>query len=197
MRGGSRLGLGLAVGLALLLNSFAARGATVTVDTAANTSVSGDGSCTLREALNNANADGDTTEGDCAAGSGPDVIELPALHYLLSMPLDVFSPVTFHGPGSNLASLDGQNLTALMLISPSAGSVRIEGLALTRANGTGAIRNVGAAVTLVDTDLSANVGAPGAAITSLAGSLTIERSVLRGNLGQTSSSGCANSAGAI
>jgi hypothetical protein len=36
--------------------------------------VSRNGFCTLREAINNANAAGDTTNGDCAAGTGNDDI---------------------------------------------------------------------------------------------------------------------------
>ncbi|MEZ4735548.1 MAG: CSLREA domain-containing protein [Caldilineaceae bacterium] len=69
---------------ALLLVLFAALGpaafhvtpayaAGITVDSTADT-VAGDGTCTLREAINNANADADTTGGDCAAGAGDDTI---------------------------------------------------------------------------------------------------------------------------
>ena len=39
------------------------------VDTIADQGKAGDGSCTLREAINNANANRDTTKGDCLAGS--------------------------------------------------------------------------------------------------------------------------------
>ena len=37
-------------------------------------STSGNGFCTLREAINNANATSDTSGGDCAAGTGTDTI---------------------------------------------------------------------------------------------------------------------------
>lgn len=48
--------------------------AQITVNTTADNETAGDGSCTLREALNNSNDDTDTTSGDCAAGSGTDTI---------------------------------------------------------------------------------------------------------------------------
>ncbi|NNE35438.1 MAG: hypothetical protein HKN13_09385, partial [Rhodothermales bacterium] len=51
--------------------------ALIRVDTAADNLTSGDGACTLREAITNANANSDSTGGDCAAGSnsGADTIE--------------------------------------------------------------------------------------------------------------------------
>ncbi|MEM1178240.1 MAG: CSLREA domain-containing protein, partial [Acidobacteriota bacterium] len=49
--------------------------ATITVNSAADSETANDGQCTLREAINNANADGQTTGGDCTAGSGTDRIE--------------------------------------------------------------------------------------------------------------------------
>jgi CSLREA domain-containing protein len=48
--------------------------ATITVNSVADSAVSGDARCTLREAILNANADVDTTAGDCAAGAGADAI---------------------------------------------------------------------------------------------------------------------------
>ena len=48
--------------------------AVITVDTALDVAVAGDGSCSLREAIGNANGDTDTTGGDCAAGAGVDTI---------------------------------------------------------------------------------------------------------------------------
>jgi CSLREA domain-containing protein len=47
---------------------------TITVNTLGDSSVSGDGFCSLREAINNANSGSDTTSGDCAAGTGNDAI---------------------------------------------------------------------------------------------------------------------------
>ena len=49
-------------------------GSTIVVNSLADTATAGDGLCTLPEAINNANANADTTSGDCAAGSGDDSI---------------------------------------------------------------------------------------------------------------------------
>lgn len=56
-----------------LLPAIAAQAATITVDSATPASM-GDGSCQLSEAVANANADADTSSGDCVAGSGLDEI---------------------------------------------------------------------------------------------------------------------------
>src|SRR5881398_2891080 len=43
----------------------------ITVNTLLDEATSGDGLCSLREAINNFNAQTDTTGGDCASGIGP------------------------------------------------------------------------------------------------------------------------------
>jgi CSLREA domain-containing protein len=48
--------------------------AAIHVDSLADITGAGDGACTLREAITNANANSDTSGGDCAAGSGEDTI---------------------------------------------------------------------------------------------------------------------------
>ncbi|RLC76119.1 MAG: hypothetical protein DRJ03_29230, partial [Chloroflexi bacterium] len=68
------LALGLTVALMLVLNGRPVRADTITVDTIADNTTGGDGYCTLREAINNANTDSDTTSGDCTAGNGDDSI---------------------------------------------------------------------------------------------------------------------------
>jgi CSLREA domain-containing protein len=63
--------------LAAILLAFvpvAARAATITVNTLSDSSTSGDGLCSLREAINNANSASDTTGSDCTAGTGTDTI---------------------------------------------------------------------------------------------------------------------------
>jgi len=48
--------------------------ASIVVNTNADNATGGDGFCTLREAITNANADSDSSSGDCTAGSGADTI---------------------------------------------------------------------------------------------------------------------------
>lgn len=64
-----------------MLAPASAHAATITVTTEADAS-SGDGLCSLREAISA--ADTDAPGGECAAGSGADVIALPAGFYSLS-----------------------------------------------------------------------------------------------------------------
>ena len=56
-------------------SSFAA---VITVNSTADNLTAGDGLCTLREALRNANFDSENTSGDCVQGAGNDVITLVA-----------------------------------------------------------------------------------------------------------------------
>jgi CSLREA domain-containing protein len=75
----STLGLLAVLVLALLgLSVRPAAAAGITVTTDADNTIGGDGFCTLREAITNANNDSDTFGGDCAAGSGADTITFAA-----------------------------------------------------------------------------------------------------------------------
>lgn len=76
----------LAFGVATLFayTAYPVEAAAISVNSTADT-VATDGVCTLREAIDNANSDSDTTGGDCDAGAGSDVISLPAGTYTLSI----------------------------------------------------------------------------------------------------------------
>src|SRR6266550_5592302 len=54
--------------------SKAAPAVTITVNSLASSATAGDGACTLREAINNFNAQADTSGGDCASGAGETLI---------------------------------------------------------------------------------------------------------------------------
>lgn len=68
------LGLGMTLALLWLLGGASlpvARAADISdVNTTADNTTAGHGWCTLREAINNANANSDTTSDDCMGGSG-------------------------------------------------------------------------------------------------------------------------------
>ncbi|HET9795266.1 MAG TPA: hypothetical protein VFS34_12475, partial [Thermoanaerobaculia bacterium] len=49
--------------------ALTASAATITVNTVSDVSTSGDGLCSLREAITNANQNTDQSAGDCAAGN--------------------------------------------------------------------------------------------------------------------------------
>jgi len=65
----------------VLVLAAVARAATITVNSMADAVVN-DGNCTLREAILAANSD--TAIDGCAAGSGPDVVVVPAGYYQLT-----------------------------------------------------------------------------------------------------------------
>lgn len=94
-----------------------ARAATISVNSTADNLTAGDGDCTLREAIMNANlpGGGDTTGGDCIAGdAGADTIDIPAGTYQLTIPpfaasddnadgdLDILSEITIQGAGADV-----------------------------------------------------------------------------------------------
>ena len=106
--------------LSLALGARIAGAVTITVNSAADAvpPVSVDGSCTLREAIANSNADADTSGGDCAAGAGADVIAFAiGMGHATIRPVAVlptiFDGVTVDGTtqpgyaGSPIVELDG------------------------------------------------------------------------------------------
>jgi len=115
------------VGLAFLLLAQPALAATITVNSAADTTTAGDDDCTLREAIANANGDSDTTSGDCVAGSGADTIAFSigitgtqqTITLTNNLP-SISDPVILDGwsqggssyTGPPLIELDGSNLTS-------------------------------------------------------------------------------------
>jgi CSLREA domain-containing protein len=113
----------LVVLLATLSGSLA-RPDTIVVNSTADNVTAGDGNCTLREAIMNANlpAGGDTTGGDCVAGSaGTDTIALPAGTYRLTIggtdedlnaigDLDITDSLTITGRGTGVAVVDAAGI---------------------------------------------------------------------------------------
>lgn len=95
--------IALAAGLALPAAAFSA---TLNVNSTADELIAGNGQCTLREAIINANGDSDTTAGDCAAGSGADLINVPAGTYVLTGGyLLINSDLTLRGAGAAITAL--------------------------------------------------------------------------------------------
>jgi CSLREA domain-containing protein len=120
----SRLSWGVAIGLGLFLwlcLTPVAAAADITVNSTADNTTAGDGLCTLREAVNNANANLDTTAGDCNAGTfmPTDNIHIPAGVYTLTTgfdntnvhgDLDILSAggnLLLHGAGAGLTTING------------------------------------------------------------------------------------------
>ena len=183
----ARLSLGVLVALALPGTVLAT---TLNVNSTADTLVAGDGQCTLREAIINANGDSDNTAGDCAAGSGPDTILLPAGHYTLHDGLSVTAPLRLLGlsAGSTVLQLDSWAYSGAPLISLDEvdATLRIERVTLAGTldgvlDGGGGLHNVaGADLALVDSEVS---GGFGTALFVNGGTTTISRSSIHDNIG--------------
>jgi CSLREA domain-containing protein len=90
----------VAAGTATLAGNASA--ATIVVNSLADNLTPGNSLCTLREALGNANSNSDTTGGDCAAGSGADIIDLSGLSGTITLGVHSQSSpaVTVQGPGA-------------------------------------------------------------------------------------------------
>jgi hypothetical protein len=152
----------------------------LTVNATVDSLVAGDGLCTLREAVLNANADADTTAGDCAAGSGPDEIHLPAGRYVLAIPgrregggrtgdLNVEGELTLRGDGAATTLIDAAGLDRVVMAGLSGrAQLTIQGLSLTGGrllsedlpgSAVGDTPLYGSSITLVDSAVLDNTGA--------------------------------------
>jgi hypothetical protein len=119
------------------------------VDTNADSAVAGDGACSLREALTNANTDSDTTAGDCVAGSGADAIEFniagggsPAVIVPLAALPSIQDSVTLNGntqgcPAPPCVRLNGSATTGAPGLRFAGGSSTLRGFLINRFDGRG------------------------------------------------------------
>jgi predicted outer membrane repeat protein len=127
--------------------------------------------CTLREAITNANSDSDTTLGDCAAGSGTDIISFSVTGTitLVSGQLEIDSDLSISGPGADMLTISGNDSTRVFKVEVA--EVNLSGLTISNGatgqigdeNG-GGINNAGS-LTVSDSSFSDNrAGGSGGAI---------------------------------
>jgi hypothetical protein len=152
----ARLSLGALAALSL---PAAALAATLNVNSTSSAYVAGDGLCTLYEAVDNANANVDTTAGDCAAGSGADLINVPAGTYFANLHID--SDLTLRGAGASLTVVDADGGWSVVEVSGAGIVVTLERLTLTGAEGSGSggvVSLYGTTLTLSECIVSGNSG---------------------------------------
>jgi CSLREA domain-containing protein len=160
---------------------------TITVNSTAD-NVQTDGQCTLREALANANNDSVGT-GDCAAGSGDDVIDLRGVSGTITLTLGsrlvFYSNTNLLGPGAEILALDGNNRTQVLYVGDEV-TVEIEGVTVTSGHeslgtitGGSGIFNKGT-LTLINSTVSDNYAILGGGIYNK-GTLTLINSTVSGN----------------
>ena len=140
---------------------------TITVTSDLDTEVAGDGACTLREALTNANNDSDSTATDCTPGSGADTIEFNiggggAQTISLGSALPTIStPMHINGSsqpgyaGAPLIHIDYSN-NALFLAGASSTMVEALELSWSGASRSGTGLRVGSSSAITVTNVIAN-----------------------------------------
>lgn len=116
---------------------LAVQAATITVDDGAADAVAADGNCSLREAIQSANADA-APNANCTDGSGDDIIDLSGVSadILLGSALDdLLTNIIITGPGADALTIDAQNGDfSIFVISAINVNVGISGLTLTGAS---------------------------------------------------------------
>ena len=194
---------------ALLVFAFAlgalgvqvAYAASLTINTTDDNITSGDGFCTLREAITNANSDSDTTSGDCAAGTGNDSItfSLSGTITLASTLPAISDPagLTIDGAAQSI-TISGNLIVQVMVVNSGAALMAQN---LTIANGRsggsgGGIENNGT-LTVTNSTFSTNFGGPGFSVAGgggiwNGGTLTVTNSTFSGNNADYSGGGIWN-----
>src|ERR1700733_15258318 len=160
---------------------------TTTVD-----STNSDGLCSLRKAIDNANAASDTTGGDCAAGTGNDTINFSVSGTLtLGSTLPAIQNIlTIDGSGQTV-TVDGANLYGIFVVNSGA-TLDLNNLTIAHGtnlnipgvvNGIGAIFNTGALAisNCTFSGNSANANSGGGIYNYLGGSLSVSNSTFSGN----------------
>lgn len=170
--------------------------APIGVDTFAD-GLAADGACSLREAIAAANTDAPVDT--CPAGSGADIIQLPAGTYLLTLSgspedlnqsgdLDIQTELTILGADRSSTIVDGGALADRILDVRPGGALTLAKLALRNGGGAalaqldgGAIFSAGS-LALESAELAYNAaGRNGGAIFNQGGALRIANSVIRDN----------------
>jgi CSLREA domain-containing protein len=168
-----------------------------------------DGTCTLREAITNANNNSQVyaTSGECAAGSGTDNISfnssLSGATIYLASTLSLSSDMTIDGSAltsqitisGDTAPADDIGDVGVFSVTSSA-TVTLNSLTITKGSastGAGIYNNTGSTLTVTNSTLSGNKAAsgPGGGIRN-DGTLTVTNSTFSGNTATTSGGGIRN-----
>jgi uncharacterized repeat protein (TIGR01451 family)/CSLREA domain-containing protein len=177
------LTLALAMGIGSAKPAYATT--TISVNTTSDEALT-DGQCSLREAIQNADANTDTTGGDCVAGSpGGDTIDLSSLSGTITLGSNlptISDDLTISGPGASTLTINasGQDY----VISVDAVRATIAGLTLTGASVEGGLVNTGT-VTVENSSVDGNSQSAGfsfgGGISNDGGTLTVLDSTISNN----------------
>ncbi len=207
--------------LIIFLNAPApppAHAATLTVTTFAD-ELNANGQCSLREAITNANNDNQSGSTDCLAGSGDDVINLPAGTYTLTLTgsdensnatgdLDIASNISLVGEDGFTTIIDGNaadrvihihsgvvNLTSLTIQNGDPTGITGPG-SNQKKRGGGIWNEGGSTVTIERCNVINNTGRGGGGIhnTVTAGTMNVNNSAVANNIATSNSGGIHNQA---
>jgi len=188
---------GTAVVVAVLLAlPAAAQAADITVTTTDDPLAAGS-QCSLRQAIAAANAD--AAVAGCSAGSGADVIHVPASTqpYKLLLPLgaqpdplegdlDITTSLTIAGAGRSQTVLDGNGIDRVLETGATAASVTVKNLTITGGRAPSGLAGADGTDFGGGNGLEVNgeyggAGAPGGAILAAGSTLTLDNVVVSGN----------------
>ena len=163
---------------------------TITVNTLLDSSVASDGVCSLREAINNANAKSDTTGGDCAAGTGNDTIAFSVsgtIAVASTLP-SIANTVEIDGTGQTIV-IDGGGANSILVNS---GVLTLNNLTISNAATTGnggGVQNNGNLTVTNSTFLGNSANTGGAIFNSDSGVLSVTNCTFSGNIGTSGGGG--------
>jgi hypothetical protein len=175
--------------------------ATLTVNSASDVTLAGDGLVSLREAIAAANANTTTDLGH--TGSGADTIVFDPVAFatpqtlaLTQGEMAIAEALAINGPGRDLFTIDGQLQSRIFNITATTGDFTLAGMTLTRGKTTGeggAIRSL-ADLTVAQSTISGNVavGSGGGIYIHRnfsGGSLSVTDCIVSGNSSVTGSGG--------
>jgi hypothetical protein len=160
------------------------------VNTLIDDSTLGDGLCSLRKAINNANAGSDVSSGDCIIGSQI-VFSVSGKISLVSTLPEVTGLVTIDGSGQTI-SIDGGGSIQVLQVSAD-GSLNLETLTISNglsATNGGGVENEGGNVSCNDVTFSGNTAsAQGGAIFNNGNTLTVTNCTFSNNSQTTAAVG--------
>ena len=163
---------------------------TITVNTLLDSSVASDGVCSLREAINNANAKSDTTGGDCAPGTGNDTIAFTVsgtIAVASTLPA-IANTVEIDGTGQTIV-IDGGGANSILVNS---GVLTLNNLTISNAATTGnggGVQNNGNLTVTNSTFLGNSANSGGAIFNSDSGVLSVTNCTFSGNIGTSGGGG--------
>ncbi len=180
---------------ALMLSAMPAYAAGITVDTNADNASPGDGVCTLREAVKNANLGGDTTGTDCISGSaGADTITFTGAVTTITLGSalpDITNDVTITGNGNTIIQADACDPTAgtctqsYRVLTITSAAVNLSDLTIRHGNvadgGGGGIFNNEGTLSLDKVIVSNNFATDGGGIHNEKGTVTVDDSTISNN----------------